>query len=75
MQRFQGALQISVECTRVPQFKIDLHASAHGRRSEQNDPLRLGLRSFGSKLMDRKGLKVSIFQLRNRHVKDTKNEK
>ena len=45
--------------TRVPQLKMNFHWSGDGRKASQNYPLRLGPRSFGSKLMDLDGLKVS----------------
>ena len=37
---------------RAPQLKINFHGSGDGGKASQNYPLRLGPRSFGSKLMD-----------------------
>ena len=48
---------------RAPQLENDFHGNGDGGKTSQNDPLRLGPRSFGSKLMDLDGLKVSHFQL------------
>ena len=48
--------------SRVPQLKMDFHGSGDGSKASQNYPLRLGPGSFGSKLMDLDGLKVSNFQ-------------
>ena len=50
--------------TRAPQIQITFHGSGDGRKASQNYPLRLGPGSFGSKLMDLDGLKVSNFQLK-----------
>ena len=47
---------------RAPQFKKVSLGSEVGSKTDQNKPLRLGLRSFASKLMDLDGLKVSNFQ-------------
>ena len=46
----------------APQLKINFHGSGDGGKASQNDPLRLGPGSFGSKLVDLDGLKVSNFQ-------------
>ena len=48
---------------RALQLKTDFEGKGHGGIACQNDPPRLGPRSFGSKLMDLHGLKVSNFQL------------
>ena len=48
--------------SRAPQFKKVSLGSEVGSKTDQNKPLRLGLRSFASKLMDLDGLKVSNFQ-------------
>ena len=48
--------------SRAPQLENDFHGNGDGGKTSQNDPLRLGPRSFGSKLMDHDGLKVSHFQ-------------
>ena len=53
-------------CNRAPQLKINIHGSGDGRKASQNYPLRLGPGSFGSKLMDLDGLKVSNFQPNNK---------
>ena len=64
-----GAIK-SCECQnttlsgRAPQLEKDFHGNGDGGKTSQNDPLRLGPRSFGSKLMDLDGLKVSHFQLK-----------
>ena len=50
--------------SRAPQLENDFHGNGDGGKISQNDPLRLGPRSFGSKLMDHDGLKVSHFQLK-----------
>ena len=50
--------------SRAPQLENDFHGNGDGGKTSQNDPLRLGPRSFGSKLMDHDGLKVSNFQLK-----------
>ena len=50
--------------SRAPQLQIDFHGNGDGGKTSQNNPLRLGPRSFGSKLMDHDGLKVSHFQLK-----------
>ena len=50
--------------SRAPQLENDFHRNGDGGKTSQNDPLRLGPRSFGSKLMDQDGLKVSNFQLK-----------
>ena len=50
-------------CSRAPQLENDFHGNGDGGKTSQNDLLRLGPRSFGSKLMDHDGLKVSHFQL------------
>ena len=47
---------------RAPQLKMDFHWSGDGRKTSQNYLLRGGPGSFGSKLMDLDGLKVSNFQ-------------
>ena len=47
---------------RAPQFKKVSLGNEVGSKTDQNKPLRLGLRSFASKLMDLDGLKVSNFQ-------------
>ena len=49
---------------RAPQLKMDFQGSGDGSKASQNYPLRLGPGSFGSKLMDLDGLKVSNFQLK-----------
>jgi len=46
---------------RAPQLENDFHGNGDVGKTSQNDPLRLGSRSFGSKLMDLDGLKVSHF--------------
>ena len=51
-------------CIRAPQLENDFDGNGDGGNSGQNDPLRLGPMSFGSKLMDHDGLKVSHFQLK-----------
>ena len=56
--RWQGLLSMA------PQLQIDFHGNGDGGKTSQNDPLKLGPRSFGSKLMDHNGLKVSNFQLK-----------
>ena len=50
--------------SRATQLENDFHGNGDGGKTSQNDPLRLGPRSFGSKLMDHDGLKVSHFQLK-----------
>ena len=55
---------LRILCIRAPQLKINFHGSGDGGKASQNDPLRLGPGSFGSKLMDHDGLKVSHFQLK-----------
>ena len=47
---------------RAPQLHKYFHGNGDGAKASQNDPLRLGPRSFGSKLLDLDGLKVKIFQ-------------
>ena len=49
---------------RAPQLENDFLGNQDGGKTSQNDPQRLGPRSFGSKLMDLNGLKVSHFQLK-----------
>ena len=50
--------------SRAPQLENYFHGDGDGDRTSKDDPLRLGPRSFGSKLMDHDGLKVSNFQLK-----------
>ena len=49
---------------RAPQFQKNFLGSGDGHKTSQNYPLRLWSGSFGSKLMDLDGLKVSNFQLK-----------
>ena len=46
---------------RAPQLENDFQGNGDGGKTSQNDPLRLGPGTFGSKLMDLDGLKVSHF--------------
>ena len=46
---------------RAPQFKKVCLGNEVGSNMDQNDPLRLGFRSFASKLMDHDSIKVLIF--------------
>ena len=46
---------------RAPQFKKVCLGNEVGSNMDQNDPLRLGFRSFASKLMDHDSIKVFLF--------------
>ena len=47
--------------TRAPQFKKVCLGNEVGSNMDQNEPLRLGFRSFASKLMDHDSIKVFVF--------------
>ena len=47
--------------SRAPQFKKVCLGNKVGSDMDQNELLRLGFRSFASKLMDRNSIKVSAF--------------
>ena len=46
---------------RAPQFKKVCLGNEVGSNMDQNEPLRLGFRSFASKLMDHDSIKVFVF--------------
>ena len=48
--------------SRAPQFKKVCLGNEVGSNMDQNEPLRLGFRSFASKLMDHDSIKVLIFE-------------
>ena len=47
--------------SRAPQLKKVCLGNEVGSNMDQNEPLRLGFRSFASKLMDHDSIKVLIF--------------
>ena len=47
--------------SRAPQFKKVCLGNEVGSNMDQNEPLRLGFRSFASKLMDHDSIKVFVF--------------
>jgi len=59
--------------SRAPQFKKVCQGSEVGSNIDQNEPFRLGLRSFASKLMDRNSIKVLAFE-ENQSPKNWKTE-
>ena len=58
---------------RAPQFEKLSLGTEVGSNIDQNEPFRLGFRSFASKLMDRNSIKVFAFE-ENQSPKNWKTE-